>query len=422
MTIYLNNELPRFYKEHSFPLPSDIVDFEQDRCNPDTDNNAKELMTRITYEGEITVLVGEPHACKTPISYSIARTIACGKALDKLHRPMGDTRSTLIVSGEMSNLQWGKYKKWNDKMFPMPKSVDAYVEIYNSRYKLDTPEGCKYLEGLVRHVNSTHPDQKNVSVLILDNLKSLTSNGDSQQHWNKLFDFLDTLRKRHGWTIIVIHHTNKDGKSYGTVNINAKVDNMVYIGKKFGEICDLVQGTEAWIRPTEKLKLKDYYDFVQTNVAKNMLAGRYANSLFFFMGMNKGKMFSTAEKLPVFMRMLPEDEKPQWDAIDILADDSQYNWASFERTDQSEVVQHDGECNDAEPVKAVQSDRKPTYDELLKSSNRELSLTWFRKAFADGCVSHRDIGIWMGFENAKAKTQVEYLLKKFAIHDDEMKA
>lgn len=421
MTIYREHELPRFFRKHNLRIPPDMVDYEQDRCNPDADGNVTELMTRLFKDQEISVLVGEPHVAKTPLSYSIARTMACGRPLDNLHKPMGDTRSALIISGEMSQHQWGKFKEWNDRMYPLSESADTFVEIYNSRYKLDTPEGRKYIEGLVRHVNSTHPDQKNVSVLILDNLKSLTSNGDSQQHWNKLFDFLDTLRKRHGWTIIVIHHTNKDGKAYGTVNINAKVDNMVYIGKKFGEICDLVQGTEAWIRPTEKLKLKDYFDFVQTNVAKNMLAGRYANSLFFFMGVNKGKMFSTAEKLPVFMRMLPEDEQPKWEAIDILADDSPYNWSHFEDAEQSNTTQQDDECNETEQIKTVPLDTKPSYDEL-RNANKELVLRWLRKAFADGRTSHRELGLWMGFDECKAKSQIEYLLKRHGIRDDDFKA
>ena len=241
MPIYLNNELPRFYKKHNFSLPSDIVDYEQDRCNPDTDGNVTELMTRLFKDQEISVLVGEPHVSKTPLSYSIARTMACGKPLDNLHKPMGDTRSTLILSGEMSDHQWGKYKEWNDRMY-LSESADTFVEIYNSRFKLDTPEGRNYIEGLVRHVNSTHPNKKKVSVLILDNIKSLTSNGDNKKIWNELFDFLDDLRKHHGWTFIVIHHTNKDGKSYGTVDINAKVDNMIYIGKRFGEICVYVHG------------------------------------------------------------------------------------------------------------------------------------------------------------------------------------
>ncbi len=402
MPIVTKGNYADYYKAYGLPVPPHIIDYEQNRCNPQANSVPPDIMTRLTHDREISVIYAHPNVGKTPFAYSIVRALASGVQMEALHKPMGDKRSTLIVSGEMDEHQWGKYQLWNDKMYP--ESRDAFVEIYRYQQKHDTALGREYLEGLVRHVNEKHQGQKKVSVLVLDSIKTLTAAGDNPSKFNEFFENLNILRQRHGWTIIVIHHTNKSGKSYGTVNIDVKVDNMICLGKDFRSVCENITGTEPWIRPTKESKLDDYYDFVQTKVAQKMLSGSYANSIYFFMGLQKGRMFSTENKLPVLMRMLPEDEHPKWEAVDILADESPYSWRAFEMQRHGTGETMDGDHHEVEslPLNSTkeanppQEDRKPTYKELLASRDRNLVLEWLCKGYVAGFTTRKKLAEWLG--------------------------
>ena len=407
MTLYLSHQLDLFYRDYGFQRPPSIPAFWEMLASPSSQNTVQPMMSRLFNAGNISVLYGRTGSGKTPLVSSLTHALATGCALDGIHTLSGAPQSCLLVSGEMSDAQRTKVENWSKRIFPTDNST-AFVDLASYPYKLDTEEGQRYFETLVQRANEQHPWQSPVSVIIFDNLKTLTAAGDTASKWNVFFDFLDRLRKTHGWTIIVIHHTHKgkDDDSFGTYNLDIKVDNKIYIGRDFEKICRKVDGIEQWLPPeNDKDATRDYLNFIRDKTHE-MLSGKYADSIWFYLALEKGRDFRSSEKLPVFMRMLPEDEKPQWEAIDILPDGSPWSYQSFQNAPKTqkerveEKVDSDAATSGTPDAGDSQADRKPTYEELRKSRDREQVLKWLRKAYAEGYKTRPRMAEWLGCNKA----------------------
>lgn len=405
MTIYLHHERDRFYRDYGFRAPSDIPQYDKMLVTPGG-LTAQPIcvFSRLFNIGNISVLYGRANCGKTPLQYSMAWALASGCGLDGIHANGVESQSCLIVSGELNDSQWAKFDGWNKRIFPKRDS-SAFVQIVNYQWKLDDENGQRYFEDLVRRANSNHPYQKPVSVVVFDNIKTLTTSGDTAAKWGKFFDFLNKLRDKHGWTIIVIHHTHKgkDDDSFGTYDIDIKVDNKIYLGRDFEKACNKVDGIERWLpNESDKHTIKDYFTFVREKT-NEMLSGKYADSIWFYLALEKGRDFRASEKLPVFMRMLPEDEYPKWEAIDILSDESSWSYKGFKVAQQA--IAKDDAASDASSYDAagevidtdvLAEETKPTYERLLKSRDRELVLKWLRNAYAEGYTTRPQMAEWLG--------------------------
>ncbi len=403
MVLYRQHEMDRFFNDYGLQPPVNIPQFGRMLVRPNQ-KGIQSLCSRFFNAGNISVIYGRANCGKTPLHFSLATALSSGCNLDNIHTVCSEPQSCLIVSGEMNDNQWAKIKSWNEKIFPK-RDVSAFVEIANYPWKLDSTEGQQFFEDLVRRVNAGHVGQRPVSVLIFDSIKTLTSAGDNSSKWNVLFNFLNMLRERHGWTIIVIHHTHKgkDDDSFGTYDIDVKVDNKIYVGKDFAKACKKLEGVERWLPPEgDKESTQAYFASIK-KMTDGMLKGKYADSIWFYLALEKGRDFKTSDKLPVLMRMLPEDEKPEWTVADILSDESPYSWSAFSGHRQNTKDNMDSAPHEAESVplndtkeEAPQEERKPTYKELLAAHDRDLVLRWFRKAYAGGCMTRPMLADWLG--------------------------
>lgn len=402
MTLYKSYEIDRFYREFNLRMTANIPQYDNMLVHPGS-THTQRLFSRLFNAGNITVMYGRANCGKTPLHFSVATALSTGCNLDDIHTACSAPQSCLIVSGEMNDAQWAKIKGWNEKIFSKTNQT-AFVEIANYPWKLDISEGKQHFEDLVRRVNDNHRGQLPVSVLIFDSIKTLTSAGDNSSKWNVFFSFLNTLRERHGWTIIVIHHTHKgkDDESFGTYDIDVKVDNKIYIGKDFAKACNKLEGIERWLPPEDdKQSTKDYFAFVKGKTDE-ILSGKYADSIWFYLTLEKGRDFRASEKLPVLMRMLPEDEHPRWDVIDILPDESDWSFRTFsshpqEASNSLEDKAETSSCPNANADSDVDSEeKKPTYEELLNSRDRELVLKWLRKGYAEGHKTREELSQWIG--------------------------
>ena len=403
MTLYRQYEMDKFYRDFNLRRSVNTPSYYDMRVLP-APMQPQPLLSRCCNAGNITVIYGRANCGKTPLLFSLATALSSGCNLDNIHTVCSKPQSCLVVSGEMNNCQWAKIKAWNDKIFPI-RNETTFVEIFNYPWQLDTPEGQQHIENLVRRVNKEHVGQQPVSVLIFDSIKTLTSSGDNSSKWNTFFRFLNTLRERHGWTIIVIHHTHKgkDDDSFGTYDIDIKVDNKIYIGKDFAKTCNKLEGIERWLTSEDdKQTIKDYFAFVKGKTDE-MLSGKYADSIWFYMVLEKGRDFKASEKLPVLMRMLPEDEHPHWDVMDILPDESDWSYSHFSSlSKESSNDSSEDKCEITEllcasaDTGAVPEEKKPTYKELRESRNRELVLKWLRKGYAEGHTTRSQLSEWLG--------------------------
>ncbi len=407
MALYRENEFDRFYEKNKLRKPLNIPQFDKMIVHPSNVHN-QPMLSRLFNARNITLIYGRANCGKTPLICSMAVALSSGCDLDGIHTMCPEPQSCLIVSGEMNDAQWGKIEGWNKKMF-QNRCETAFVEIANYPFKLDTDEGQQHFEDLVRRVNASHQNQKKVSVLIFDSVKTLTMAGDNPSKWNTFFDFLNKLREDHGWTIIVIHHTHKgkDDGSFGTYNIDIKVDNKIYVGKDFAIACDKLGGAERWLPPEdEKDQTNAYFSYVKYKTNEK-LSGRYADSIWFYLVLEKGRDFKPSEKLPVLMRMLPEDEHPEWYASDILHDESPWSYKNFRSSsnadspDSMRDENKKADCStNSSNVDTGNEDKKPTYKELLASRDREFVLKWLRKGYAEGHKTRAKLAQWLGCEKS----------------------
>ena len=399
MTIYRAYEMDRFYSNYGLSVPSNVPQYDNLIVRP-AEAVVKPIFSRLFNVGNISVIYGRAGCGKTPLQMSICYALAARSSLDEMHTLGSESQSCLVVSGEMSGNQMGKIMGWNERIFPKGHQ-NTFVEIANYPWKLDASDGQNAFEDLIRRVNAVHPSQKNVSVIIFDNIKTLTSAGDNASKWGKFFDFLNTLRQSHGWTFIVIHHTHK-GKgedSFGTYDIDIKVDNKIYVGKDFETACSKVEGIDRWLPPEgDKDANKAYFSFVRAKT-NDILSGKYTDSIWFYLALEKGRDFRTSEKLPLLMRMLPEDEHPKWDAIDILSDESAWSYKTFSGLPKpssiasSEVNYETITGTDAD---SKTEDRKPSYNELLKYRSRSMTLKWLRQAYKEDFKTRQQMAEWLG--------------------------
>lgn len=65
-----------------------------------------------------------------------------------------------------------------------------------------------------------------VSLIVIDNLATMTTGGEYGSNWDKLYRWICNLRER-GISTIVIHHTNRKGKIRGTSKILDKADMII---------------------------------------------------------------------------------------------------------------------------------------------------------------------------------------------------
>ena len=428
MTIYRSHELDRFYRDYGLRMPSDVVRYDEMLVSQ-KESKTQPMLSRLFNAANISVLYGRPNIGKTPLQVSLAYALASGSNLDGIHTMCAEPQSCLVVSGEMSGGQWGKYLEWNKRIFPA-KGTSAFVEIANYPYHLDTEEGQKHFENLVLRTNANHPGKKAVSVIVFDNLKSLTASGDNASGWKPFFCFLDSLRRKHGWTIIVIHHTNKgkDEASFGTSDIDAKVDNKIYIGRDFRKACAKFHGIEQWLPPENDRKEQGAFSAFVAGKVNEMLDGKYADSVWFYLALEKGRDFRLSDQLPVFMRLLPEDNPPHWDAIDILPHASPWSYRSFREAQKPLLPSSIGNQEPTSEEAAGKTDapaeptedaivRRPNYHELLASRDRELVIRWLRKAHAEGHTTREKMAEWLGckrhdIDNLMSNDHYEHITKE----------
>ena len=73
--------------------------------------------------------------------------------------------------------------------------------------------------------------EKNISLVVLDNLSSFTRHNDSAKAWEDIHAWVDRL-KAGGCAVLVLHHSNKAGQQRGTSATTNAVDNVIRLEKE----------------------------------------------------------------------------------------------------------------------------------------------------------------------------------------------
>jgi hypothetical protein len=195
------------------------------------------LLDPIIAHNTVSLMYAKPDTGKTWLSLYLACSLACGKKMFDKWTPQKPCK-VLYVDGEMGDNKLANRVKTTMRLFNDDEQalVDknfSFVSICSKTPDLSTEEGQLLVEKFITEIKTESGYREPVSLLILDNLGTLTGFSDSHSSWGELFAWLKDLKGK-GTSTIVIHHLNKDGAQRGTETKMAAVDNAFHIKKEGG--------------------------------------------------------------------------------------------------------------------------------------------------------------------------------------------
>lgn len=191
------------------------------------------IVSPIIAEKDLVILFAPSDYGKTWLAEVMAVAVSEGKGVFdqwKVPKP----RKTLLIVGEMDsqshsnrfydiNIIYERKKKSKEKML-IAKRVDI---------NLLEEDGQRIVENILENYEG-------IDLIIFDNLVTLASGATFEGKWNELRKWFKTL----GATVIMLHHTNKQGEYRGSSDIKNKSDFMIFGRKKeqiIDDICEKVK-------------------------------------------------------------------------------------------------------------------------------------------------------------------------------------
>ena len=135
-----------------------------------------------------------------------------------------------VIDREVDADELKKRKKIFESIYKLKKrskSVNFYpVSNFNLLDEKDRHEVKKTLDNTLL---DAHPCGEPVKLLVLDHLTKLTRNATTANLWSELRPWVDTLINELGISILLLHHENKSGTTFGTSFIENDVNAHIHI-------------------------------------------------------------------------------------------------------------------------------------------------------------------------------------------------
>lgn len=161
---------------------------------------------------------------KSWLSMSIGMALATGKSVCSKWT-VSKARNVLYIAGEMDK------DEINNRFLILKKYYNPVAgSTGKMKYKicqkdLGSDDGQDEIEDYLEYFDS---HETHISLLILDNLNCLVSNGEFKSAWDKFFFWLSKLQQKFSpLAILLVHHTNKGGEFSGTAAIKNRLDLMI---------------------------------------------------------------------------------------------------------------------------------------------------------------------------------------------------
>jgi len=188
----------------------------------------EKLMDPIIPEKGLIEIYAPRGVGKTFLSLGLAIAVATGT--DFLRWTVPRPRRVLYVDGEMAFIDLQERAKWMVARLDAPPQ-QGFLRLYAADLQFhgipdlasEKPEGRENVE---KALKLGEPDQ--AELLILDNLSTLTNTGSesSDEAWAFMHEWLLKLR-RHGVSVLFVHHAGKGGKQRGTSKREDALDTVI---------------------------------------------------------------------------------------------------------------------------------------------------------------------------------------------------
>ncbi|WP_419779285.1 AAA family ATPase [Maridesulfovibrio sp.] len=185
------------------------------------------------FPGNLCILYADSGIGKTWVAMSIAIATSFGVKAFHTWRA-SKPHKVLYIDSELGSTNF------NDRMakliscYPIDLNNDINKKMLNWEHVagLDISQDSdqKEIEELIDDANSAEQSKAKVSLLILDNLSTLTNFTDSNKSWNEIHKWLKKLAKR-SIAVLIVHHTGKDGSQRGGSGKTVTADSVIRLNK-----------------------------------------------------------------------------------------------------------------------------------------------------------------------------------------------
>jgi len=386
------------YKAYNVPIPECVTDWNKVLSDQKTSEAPIYLVNKLLFHRDISIVYADAGIGKSWFINSLASALRCGSGLTE-HFFIPKSTSTLIINGEMRQDELNKRNTVLEKMYPNGGEKN-FSKSLRAPSHLDTKEGQAWLQGVIRQCNRHNPDCAPVSLVILDSLKTLTSDGESKRSWGSLFQFLDRMRTERDISFVIIQHENKTGQLYGTNDQKIKINGEFHLTRNVTDITPT--------DPSDNFKpQKKYQEFLEGKLME--WRQEHPNDIWFFIIPPKGRSMKPIDKRPVMLHFCPEDDPPSWFCIDFLDKDHPWSFHAFQKVDNSELKEQ------RMPSEGNQPESIPTYKTLL-AMPKETVVQWLKKAQENSSKSRKSLGHYFGVK----KDQIDYLMKKNGLQNADL--
>jgi hypothetical protein len=195
--------------------------------------NKKEkfLFDPIIGNKSFNLLLGKRGSGKSWVGMSIAYSLATGRSFIKSWNVPKPCK-VLYINGEVDEELMDDRCYILDKMYG--KSVKKKNVIFRTDKELDltTPESQVKVEKYLNTASLKEGDNNMpVSVLVLDNLYFLALNAEKEKKWDVLKDWILKIIREKKISVLLLHHSNEDNRSFGTSNIEKVADDVLLFKK-----------------------------------------------------------------------------------------------------------------------------------------------------------------------------------------------
>ena len=158
-------------------------------------------------EGELVMIHADQKTGKTRLALSLAYAIATG---GEILGWQANVRKVLYVDGEMGRV--GMSNRMKELNGELPEGLILYTyDMYPEFPNICRPEGQKLINAVIKNKRLVKGD-----VIFLDSYKLLGKEDGSKTSGYAIFEDWFLNLKKHGYTVILLHHNNKSGVQDGT--------------------------------------------------------------------------------------------------------------------------------------------------------------------------------------------------------------
>lgn len=181
------------------------------------------LIEPVIRKGSSTVIFGATGVAKSWIALALGCAVAYGKkAFAGRWTPVcPDGGKVLIIAGEMDQGEYGeRLRRLNAHYCPIElQKNNLLLHIVEGTVDLAAANGLEQIQAIISHAEKSRGKMSDpIKMVILDNLTTLSTEGENPANFGKIEQVLKWLKAR-GIAVILIHHENGQGDIRGARKI-----------------------------------------------------------------------------------------------------------------------------------------------------------------------------------------------------------